>query len=75
MIIAGTYDGYLITKCCKKGKWKLTYVNRGSGSFSCEHKNHYGNFDYLDMSKLKEVIDEKIIEEISFPDKSIFIEF
>jgi len=77
--IKGTYKGEVIARCCSKEKWHKIYVNRGSGSIYCEHQDVDTNFDYLDMNKLKEIKDKKIIKEIEEyeeeQNKQLFVKF
>lgn len=75
MEIAGKYGEYsIIMRCCSKGKWYITTPMRGSGCSSCNHLDENGKggyttyYDYLEVDKLNEVTDPKIIEEALLPE-------
>ena len=69
MEIAGKYKEYFyIIRCCEEGDWHLREGGNGSGMISCEHSGSHTCYDYLDVTKLKEVTNEKIIKEIELSD-------
>jgi hypothetical protein len=79
MEIKGLYKGEVVARCCSKGKWHTIWTSRGSGSMNCKHTGFHTDFDYLDVSKLKEITNKKIIKEIEEYEeeqrKGPFIEF
>ena len=63
--IAGKYkDRFIIMRCCDEGEWYISFPIRGSGALSCKHDGSQTFYDYLDVDKLKEVTDEKILKEV-----------
>jgi hypothetical protein len=64
MIVAGKYkERYIIMRCCKKGDWYITQPMHGSGAWYCTHQGVSGNYDYMNVSELKEVTNKKIIKQ------------
>jgi hypothetical protein len=73
MEIAGKYKKrYIIMRCCDEGEWFITQPMYGSGCLSCEHSGSTIYYDYLDVSKLKDVTDEKILEDIKLTESYKF---
>jgi hypothetical protein len=65
MEIAGKYKGYhIIARCCSEGEWFITQPMNGSGACHCNHTGYTEFYDFLEVNKLKEVTDEKIIEQV-----------
>lgn len=63
MVIIGKYGNKMIWKC-DKGFHHTGWIHN-SGCLFCEHEKGETYFDFLDVSKLKEITDEKIINEIN----------
>jgi len=66
--IIGKLEGNLIWKCASGHYHKYGWGGLTSNGCigGCEHGGGVMYFDYLDVSKLLEITDEKIIAEIKF---------
>lgn len=60
--IIGVYKDKIIWKCDKGFYHSLESSH--SGCLSCDHTYGYTSFDFLDVSKLQEIIDKDIINNI-----------
>ena len=64
MEIIGKFDNNIIIKCDKGFYHEYNSYGTGSGCFFCEHEIGTTYFDYLDLNKLIEITNTKIVEEI-----------
>lgn len=75
MEIAGKYkEHFIIMRCCSKGDWYITQPSYGSGAVSCSHSGYHTFYDYLDISKLEEVTNKKILKQIKLSESYKFYE-
>lgn len=61
--IIGIYNNKIVW-ICDKG-FCHTLESRHSGCLTCDHSYGYTSFDFLDVSKLDEITDDKIINLIN----------
>jgi hypothetical protein len=64
MEIIGKFENKLVIKCDGGYHYEWNTFGTSSGCFFCEHEKSSTWFDYLDISKLIEITDDKIIDEI-----------
>jgi len=64
MEIIGKLENKLVIKCDGGYYHKWDSWGASSGCFFCEHEKGTTYYDYLELNKLKDIHDEKIINKI-----------
>jgi hypothetical protein len=68
MEVAGKYGCFFIVcRCCKKGRWNITYLNDGVVTLFCNHIGDFTTCIVDDIFDLNEVKDLNIIHEVMSP--------